>query len=128
MEFWQWKGRPSGVGQKTTTFKAGTLFSKYIPSLKCASRESSFPTQPFPDDVETKDSDIQPHDLQDATSFVFSDDSEQVQDYDTDCNVSDWDLRCDEDELTKRFFSLANRQVKVERWELSGHRFEQCLV
>ena len=47
-----------------------------------------FPNQPFPDDVETKDSDIQPHDLQDATSFVFSDDSEQVQDYDTDCNVN----------------------------------------
>ena len=47
MAFCQWKGRPSGVGQKTTTFKAGTLFSKYIPSLKCTSRESSFPHSTF---------------------------------------------------------------------------------
>ena len=50
--------------------------SSYTPAEKAV-----FPTQPFPDDVETKASDIQPHDQQDATSFDVSDDSEKVQEY-----------------------------------------------
>ena len=51
-----------------------------------------FPTQPFPDDVETTASDIQGHDQHDV-----SDDSEQVQEY-TDSNVIE-DLGYDEDVL-----------------------------
>ena len=77
------------VRQGTTKFKTGTLSlnmycSSYTPVEKVVS-----PTQPFPDDVETTASDIQPHDQQDATSFDVSDDSEEGQEYDTDSNVSD---------------------------------------
>ena len=56
--------------------------SSYTPAEKAV-----FPTQPFPDDVETKASGIQPHDQQDATSFDVSDDSDELQEYDIDSNV-----------------------------------------
>ena len=56
--------------------------SSYTPAEKAVS-----PPQLFPDDVETKASDIQPHDQQDATSFDVSDDSDEVQEYDIDSNV-----------------------------------------
>ena len=59
-------------------------YSSYTPAEKVVS-----PTQPFPDDVETTASDIQPHDQQDATSFDVSDDAEEGQEYDTDSNVSE---------------------------------------
>ena len=61
--------------------------STYTPAEKVV-----FPTQPFPDDVETTASGIQPHDQQDTTSFDVSDDSEK------DSNVRE-DLSDDEDAL-----------------------------
>ena len=60
--------------------------SSYTPAEKVVS-----PTQPFPDNIETTASDIQPHDQQE--------DSEEVQEYDTDSNVRE-DLSDDEHVLT----------------------------
>ena len=67
--------------------------STYTPAEKVV-----FPTQRFPDDVETTASGIQLHDQQDATSFDVSDDSEKVQEYNTYSNVRE-DLSDDEDAL-----------------------------
>ena len=69
--------------------KAGTLPFNIctVPHIHQQRKRAVSPTQPFPDDVETKASDIQPHDQQDATSFDVSDDSDEVQEYDIDSNV-----------------------------------------
>ena len=61
-----------------------TYCSSYTPAEKVV-----FPAQPSPDVVETTFSDIQPHDQQYNGSSDVSDDSEQVQEYDTDTDVSE---------------------------------------
>ena len=83
--------------------------SSYTPAEKAVS-----PTQPFPDDVETKASDIQPHDQKDATSFDVSDDSDEVQEYDMSCDHED--LNDDEDDLTfLHGIQSGGRMVRVVR-------------
>jgi len=81
--------RQRSVRQETTKFKAGTLplnmhRSSYTPAKKVV-----FRARPSPYDVESTAFDIQPHDQQyDGTSNV-SEDSEQVQEYNTDSDVSE---------------------------------------
>ena len=79
------------------------------------SRESSF-LNPSPDDVENTTSDIQPHDQHDDDSSDVFDDSEQVQGYDTDSNVSEH-LSDDEDGLTflRGTQTSRGRMVRVVR-------------
>ena len=104
------------VRQETTKCKAGTLplnmyHSSYTPADKVV-----FPAQPSPDDVETTTSDIQPHDQQYGGSSDVSDDSEQVQEYDTDCDVSE-QLSDDEDVLPslRGIQTRDGRMVRVVR-------------
>ena len=82
--------------------------SSYTPAEKVV-----FPAQPSPDEVETTASDIQPHDQQyDGSSDNF-DDSEQVQEYDTDSDVSEH-LSDDEGVLTfRRGILTSNGRITV---------------
>ena len=76
--------RQRSVCQETTEFKAGTLPLNMYRSSYTPTEKVVFPDQPTPDDVETTASDIQPHDQQYDGCSDVSDDSEQVQEYDTD--------------------------------------------
>ena len=75
--------RQRSVRQETTKFKTGTLPLNMYRSSYTPAEKVGFPTQPYPDDLETIASDIQPRDQQDDASSDVSDDSEQVQEYDT---------------------------------------------
>ena len=74
------------------------------------------PAQPSPDDVETTASDIQPRDQQYDGSPDISDESEQVQEYDTDSDESDHQSD-DEDVLTflRGIQTSSGRMVRVVR-------------